>query len=106
MADKYFDSKNPMEWDIVEFHRFFIEKNRDRPEKLDYKTAADKLARCLRDIVSRSASADTIRQALNLQEKAKVSVDFSCTYVMLQLDRSSLRPWPYIWLSTTTREFC
>lgn len=60
-----------MEWDIVEFHRFFIEKNKDRPEKLDYKTAADKLTRCLRDIVSTSASADTIRQALNLQEKAK-----------------------------------
>ncbi|CAG8637363.1 9730_t:CDS:10 [Acaulospora morrowiae] len=95
MTDKYFDLKNPMEWDIVGFHRFFIEKNKDRPEKLDYKTAADKLTRSLRDIVSTSANADMIRQALNLQEKAKVSVDFSCTYVMLQLDRSSLRPWSY-----------
>ncbi|CAG8538547.1 6351_t:CDS:10 [Ambispora gerdemannii] len=71
MTDKYFDLKNPMEWDIVGFHRFFIEKNKDRPEKLDYKTAADKLTRSLRDIVSTSANADTIRQALNLQEKAK-----------------------------------
>ncbi|CAB4402362.1 unnamed protein product [Rhizophagus irregularis] len=69
MTDKYFDSKNSMEWDIVEFHRFFIEKNKNRPEKLDYKTAADKLTRCLRDIVSTSVSADTIRQALILQEK-------------------------------------
>ncbi|CAG8561573.1 8183_t:CDS:10, partial [Ambispora leptoticha] len=68
MTDKYFDLKNPVEWDIVG---------------------------SLRDIVSTSANADTIRQALNLQEKAKVSVDFSCTYVMLQLDRSSLRPWSY-----------
>ncbi|GBC48080.2 hypothetical protein GLOIN_2v1776930 [Rhizophagus irregularis DAOM 181602=DAOM 197198] len=41
----------------------------DKPEKLDYKTAADKLTRCLRDIVSTSVSADTIRQALILQEK-------------------------------------
>lgn len=71
MTDKYFDSKNSMEWDIVEFHRFFIEKNKDRPEKLDYKTAADKLTRCLRDIVSTSVSADTIRQALILQEKLR-----------------------------------
>jgi len=58
----------------VEYRRvspFFYRKNKGTPEKFDYKTAADKLARCLRDIVSRSASADTIRQALNLQEKAK-----------------------------------
>uniref|UniRef100_U9SUL1 Uncharacterized protein n=1 Tax=Rhizophagus irregularis (strain DAOM 181602 / DAOM 197198 / MUCL 43194) TaxID=747089 RepID=U9SUL1_RHIID len=47
------------------------EKNKDRPEKLDYKTAADKLTRCLRDIVSTSVSADTIRQALILQEKLR-----------------------------------
>ncbi|CAB4396168.1 unnamed protein product [Rhizophagus irregularis] len=67
----------------------------DKPEKLDYKTAADKLTRCLRDIVSTSVSADTIRAGINSSGKAKVSVDFSCTYVMLQLDRSSLRPWPY-----------
>ncbi|CAI2176848.1 19294_t:CDS:2 [Funneliformis geosporum] len=37
MADKrsYFDLKNNIEWNIVEFHRFFIEKNKYRQEKLE-----------------------------------------------------------------------
>ncbi|CAB5359945.1 unnamed protein product [Rhizophagus irregularis] len=44
----------------------------DKPEKLDYKTAADKLTRCLRDIVSTSVSADTIRAGINSSGKAKL----------------------------------
>ncbi|CAI2171143.1 6805_t:CDS:2 [Funneliformis geosporum] len=68
----YFDLKNPMEWDIIKFHHFFIEKNKDRPEKLNYMKAADKLIKNLRDIVSTSANANTIRKALSLQKKAKV----------------------------------
>ena len=88
----YFDLKNPIEWNIVEFHRFFIEKNKDRPERLEYKRAADKLNKSLRSIVNTSSNVDTIRKALKLQETAKVSVVFPCANVMLQLDRSSLRP--------------
>ncbi|CAG8481848.1 3255_t:CDS:2 [Paraglomus brasilianum] len=67
----YFDLKNPIEWNIVEFHRFFIEKNKDRPERLEYKRAADKLNKSLRSIVNTSSNVDTIRKALKLQETAK-----------------------------------
>ncbi len=66
MTGKYFDLKNSMEWDIIMFYYFFIKKNKNRPKKLDYKIVAGKLIRSLRDIVSMSANADTIRQVLNL----------------------------------------
>ncbi|CAI2161826.1 5000_t:CDS:2 [Funneliformis geosporum] len=71
--------QNSIEWDIIEFHRFFVEKNKDRSEKLEYKWATNKLNKSLRSIGNTLAE-----KALNLQETAKVSVVFPCINVMLQ----------------------
>ncbi|CAI2192921.1 1052_t:CDS:1, partial [Funneliformis geosporum] len=57
---------NSIEWDIIEFHRFFVEKNKDRSEKLEYKWATNKLNKSLRSIGNTLAE-----KALNLQETAK-----------------------------------
>ena len=81
---KYFTKTDFTKWDIVDFHRSWIEKHNDRPEKLAYKIAADKLTRSLRDIVNSSSDVDAVRKALSLQEKANTKASiFSCANAML-----------------------